>query len=233
MLQRDEIEKLRREKCELEQRVLEATTNLALPPPRILDNSNSTTPEKFELLERAEAAATPQVTPEPEEVDEEEEEEEEEDTADSVSAVVSLVDTDPGDKDWTRIQLPRVDLTAEESSNLVSNSPRQLPSEFRGQVLSLHRGLTAQSSHIDHFLVPSISRDTLPTILARSLPKIVPNVILDKREELIPLIVGTVRLQSESGEREKLLRLLFNLKKRPNDVERSMILAGTHASYLL
>lgn len=71
-----------------------------------------------------------------------------------------------------------------------------------------------------------VSRDTLVKILAQTLPRIVPNIILNKREEVIPLILSTVRLHSDSGEREKLLQLLFNLKKRPQEEERQMILAG-------
>lgn len=40
---------------------------------------------------------------------------------DSVSVVVSLGETDPGDKEWTRIQLPRVDVT--EGSSILPNPP--------------------------------------------------------------------------------------------------------------
>lgn len=71
-----------------------------------------------------------------------------------------------------------------------------------------------------------ITRDTLIQILAQTLPRIVPNVILNKREEVIPLILSTIRLHNDSTEREKLLQLLFNLKKRPQEDERQLILAG-------
>lgn len=70
-------------------------------------NSNSTTPDKFELLETP-ARDTSTVTQEAEEED-------------SVSVVVSLGETDPGDKEWTRIQLPRVDVT--EGSSILPNPP--------------------------------------------------------------------------------------------------------------
>lgn len=70
-------------------------------------NSSSTTPDKFELLETPPRDASA-ATQEPEEDD-------------SVSVVVSLGDTDPGDKEWTRIQLPRVDVT--EGSSILPNPP--------------------------------------------------------------------------------------------------------------
>lgn len=71
-----------------------------------------------------------------------------------------------------------------------------------------------------------ITRDTLVLILAQTLLRIVPNVILNKREEAIPLILSVIRLHTDSAEREKLLQLLFNLKKRPQEDERQLILAG-------
>ena len=70
-------------------------------------NSTSTTPDKFELLE-----SPPQdVSTVTQDLEEE----------DSVSIVVSIGETDPGDKDWTRIQFSNADIT-ESSANLL-NSP--------------------------------------------------------------------------------------------------------------
>lgn len=77
-----------------------------------------------------------------------------------------------------------------------------------------------------------VTRDTLVEILAYTMPRLVPNIILNKREEVIPLILSTIHLHSNSSEREKLLQLLFNLKKRPNEDERQMILAGQCVSYV-
>lgn len=72
-------------------------------------NSSSTTPDKFELLESLPRDMSI-TTQEPEEDD-------------SASAVVSLDETDPGDKEWTRLQLPRVNIT-EKSSVLPTASSR-------------------------------------------------------------------------------------------------------------
>ncbi|XP_038050849.1 RAB11-binding protein RELCH-like [Patiria miniata] len=63
-------------------------------------------------------------------------------------------------------------------------------------------------------------------MLARCLPHIVPNVLIAKREELVPLIVCTVTLHPDPNERDKLLNLLFNLIKKPDEEQRQVILSG-------
>ncbi|KAM8967844.1 RAB11-binding protein RELCH isoform 2-T2 [Pelodytes ibericus] len=63
-------------------------------------------------------------------------------------------------------------------------------------------------------------------MLGRCLPHIVPNVLLAKREELIPLILCTACLHPEPKERDQLLHIMFNLIKRPDDEQRQMILTG-------
>ncbi|KAF0292146.1 LisH domain and HEAT repeat-containing protein KIAA1468 [Amphibalanus amphitrite] len=62
--------------------------------------------------------------------------------------------------------------------------------------------------------------------LARCLPHIVPNVILAKREELIPLLLSAIQLHPDVRQRDVLLNLLFNLIKRPDAQQRAVILAG-------
>ncbi|XP_025114881.1 lisH domain and HEAT repeat-containing protein KIAA1468-like isoform X4 [Pomacea canaliculata] len=64
------------------------------------------------------------------------------------------------------------------------------------------------------------------SMLGRCLPHIVPNVLLGKREELIPLILATAMLHPDSKERDRLLNILFNLIKKPDDDQRQMILTG-------
>lgn len=51
-------------------------------------------------------------------------------------------------------------------------------------------------------------------------------MILNKREEVIPLLVVTICLSQATSDRDKLLQQLFNLKKRPTDEERQEILTG-------
>ncbi|XP_064466684.1 RAB11-binding protein RELCH homolog [Ornithodoros turicata] len=63
-------------------------------------------------------------------------------------------------------------------------------------------------------------------LLARCLPHIVPNVLLAKREELVPLLLAAVALHPEAEARDSLLHLLFNLTKRPDGDQRQVILTG-------
>ncbi|KAL6258754.1 hypothetical protein P5V15_010703 [Pogonomyrmex californicus] len=176
-------------------------------------NSSSTTPDKFELLEPLPRDMST-TTQEPEEDD-------------SVSAVVSLDETDPGDKEWTRLQLPRVNVT-EKSSVLPTASSRNLPTKFKLEIATHCMADVSGSlmTSVEESLKQGVTRDTLVDILAYTLPRVVPNIILNKREEIIPLILSAIHLHSNSSEREKLLQLLFNLKKRPQEDERQMILAG-------
>lgn len=92
--------------------------------------------------------------------------------------------------------------------------------------------LSASISIIEEPLKDGITKDTLVEILTCTLPRIAPNVILNKREELIPLILSTVRLQSNSAEKDKLLQLLFSLKKKPQEDERRVILAGDFTNFV-
>lgn len=176
-------------------------------------NSSSTTPDKFELLESLPRDMSI-TTQEPEEDD-------------SASAVVSLDETDPGDKEWTRLQLPRTNIT-EKSSVLPTGSSRDLPIKFKLEIATHCLANVSGSiiSSMEESLKRGVTRDTIVEILTYILPRLVPNIILNKREEIIPLIVSAIHLHSNPSEREKLLQLLFNLKKRPQEDERQMILAG-------
>ncbi|XP_076170747.1 RAB11-binding protein RELCH homolog isoform X1 [Ptiloglossa arizonensis] len=217
---KQQIALLEQEKMNLQQIIATTNENLLQNPVKQGSsgtiqtiNSSSTTPDKFELLETP-PRDTSTATQEAEEDD-------------SVSVVVSLGETDPGDKEWTRIQLPRVDVT--EGSSILPNPPsRHLPLKFKVEVIA-HCLVNIPSSVVSTAEDPlkhGVTRDTLVQILAQTLPRIVPNVILNKREEVIPLILSVIRLHTESAEREKLLQLLFNLKKRPQEDERQLILAG-------
>ncbi|XP_029838748.3 RAB11-binding protein RELCH homolog isoform X2 [Ixodes scapularis] len=68
--------------------------------------------------------------------------------------------------------------------------------------------------------------DEVVLMLSRCLPHIVPNVLLAKREELVPLLLAAINLHPDARERDALLNLLFNLTKRPDDDQRRVILAG-------
>ena len=53
-----------------------------------------------------------------------------------------------------------------------------------------------------------------------------PNVLLAKRDELIPLLLISIQHNVDERCRDELLHLLFNLIKRPDASQRHMIVAG-------
>ncbi|KAJ8683790.1 hypothetical protein QAD02_019582 [Eretmocerus hayati] len=223
--QAEEMELLKQQTVSLEQensnlQQIIANSNAAVPlevNSSIMNalNSSSTTPDKFEMLESPpQDVSSPIIVPETEEDD-------------SASMAVSIGETETSERDWTRIHFPRTDFT--DGSSTSSNSPsRYLPANFRREVLKhCQNSVPAQVSQIiEEPLREGISRDTLPDIAAQVLPRIAPNVVLNRREEIIPLLLSVIKLQNNPAEREKLLQLLFNLQKRPYEEDRQMILAG-------
>lgn len=76
-------------------------------------------------------------------------------------------------------------------------------------------------------LVQAINNNSkLVNLLVKYIHHIVPNVIISKRIDLIPLITCSIRVCRDTNEQERLISLLFNLIKRPNEEQRRMILSG-------
>ncbi|KAJ0962667.1 hypothetical protein J5N97_027789 [Dioscorea zingiberensis] len=75
-------------------------------------------------------------------------------------------------------------------------------------------------------------RDTTPNkmaldtiqILSDALPKIVPYVLINHREELLPLIMCAIERHPDSNVRDSLTHTLFNLIKRPDEQQRRIIM---------
>lgn len=61
-------------------------------------------------------------------------------------------------------------------------------------------------------------------ILADGLPKIVPYVLINHREELLPLIICAIERHPDSNTRDLLTHTLFNLIKRPDENQRRIIM---------
>ncbi|XP_032813665.2 RAB11-binding protein RELCH homolog isoform X3 [Petromyzon marinus] len=102
---------------------------------------------------------------------------------------------------------------------------RKLPPAFHQALLSVCRTAPASRLSSEVSQIPGTERGAL-LMLSRCLPHIVPNVLLAKREELIPLILCTAFLHPDHKERDRLLHILFNLIKRPDEQQRRMILTG-------
>eukprot|EP00271_Cylindrocystis_brebissonii_P003864 TRINITY_DN15108_c0_g1_i1.p1 TRINITY_DN15108_c0_g1~~TRINITY_DN15108_c0_g1_i1.p1 ORF type:complete len:1242 (-),score=288.02 TRINITY_DN15108_c0_g1_i1:856-4581(-) len=61
-------------------------------------------------------------------------------------------------------------------------------------------------------------------IIADSLPKIIPNVLINKREELLPLIMCAIERHPAHDTRDALTHSLFNLIKKPDETQRRIIM---------
>ncbi|KAJ1442565.1 LIS1-like proteiny motif [Sesbania bispinosa] len=61
-------------------------------------------------------------------------------------------------------------------------------------------------------------------ILADALPKIVPYVLINHREELLPLMMCAIERHPDSRTRDSLTHTLFNLIKRPDEQQRRIIM---------
>lgn len=79
---------------------------------------------------------------------------------------------------------------------------------------------------LEDYLKDGVTNENFVHIVSQCMPRIIPNIILNKREEVIPLLISAVHLNPVSSERDNMLQQLFNLKKRPSEDERRMILSG-------
>ncbi|CAN0913689.1 RAB11-binding protein RELCH homolog [Linum grandiflorum] len=61
-------------------------------------------------------------------------------------------------------------------------------------------------------------------ILADALPKIVPYVLINHREELLPLMMCAIERHPDGNTRDSLTHTLFNLIKRPDEQQRQIIM---------
>ncbi|XP_039285476.1 RAB11-binding protein RELCH homolog [Nilaparvata lugens] len=113
--------------------------------------------------------------------------------------------------------------------NSASSLKRPLPVVFQKEVLAkcfVNTSKVTETPLLQDILLEGISQEKLVHILAVSLPRIIPNIVLNKRDEAVPLIISTIHLSPNPVEREGLIQLLFNLKKRPHEDERRIILTG-------
>lgn len=111
---------------------------------------------------------------------------------------------------------------------------REIAETFTKEVISLcyiNLSNKLENEVLDKILKGKIASENLVHTLSQALLRIIPNIILNKREEVIPLLVSAVHLNPDVAERDKLLQQLFNLKKKPSEVERTMILTGMLKSF--
>ena len=81
-------------------------------------------------------------------------------------------------------------------------------------------------------IFPISINDTLigPTdisdLLANTLPKLISNLVLSSRIDIVPLLLYSISCQKDAKTRENLITVLFNLMKRPDAPTRERILHG-------
>ncbi|KAM2061986.1 hypothetical protein ACFX1T_046982 [Malus domestica] len=95
-----------------------------------------------------------------------------------------------------------------------------------GDSVSRQNGEPSSGSSL-HLTSEKLSpEDGLETIqiLADALPKIVPYVLINHREELLPLIMCAIERHPDSSTRDSLTHTLFNLIKRPDEQQRRIIM---------
>ncbi|XP_071522706.1 RAB11-binding protein RELCH homolog [Panulirus ornatus] len=119
-------------------------------------------------------------------------------------------------------------LKTEAKKLLRASSKRCPPEAFEEQILQASLCHTVRRNSRVQAEVATLGQGSqeLLDVVASSLHNIAPNVILAKREELLPLLVCGVSMHKDGRERERLLHLLFNLIKRPDEEQCSTILTG-------
>ncbi|EAL62589.1 hypothetical protein DDB_G0289755 [Dictyostelium discoideum AX4] len=85
------------------------------------------------------------------------------------------------------------------------------------------------AEEVDKIRTLDSDNQSIVKIVADSLPNIVPGVLINKREELIPLILVVISNHPDETVRFSLTKLLFNLIKKPNEVQRHVIMRGCMA----
>ncbi|XP_022938627.1 lisH domain and HEAT repeat-containing protein KIAA1468-like [Cucurbita moschata] len=115
------------------------------------------------------------------------------------------------------------ELTVVSSNNDNCMENKESISEQNGQQLTEDNVLPVKENNSCDEAVFEKGLGTIQ-ILADALPKIVPYVLINHREELLPLIMCAIERHPDSGIRDSLTHTLFNLIKRPDEQQRRIIM---------
>ncbi|MBA0640366.1 hypothetical protein Goklo_023310, partial [Gossypium klotzschianum] len=124
---------------------------------------------------------------------------------------------------------PKPEENLPESVMNPSNSTDGFPdgrnlSQQEEKPLSEDSGLHLNSENLGSEPVPENMGLATIQILADALPRIVPYVLINHREELLPLIMCAIERHPDSSTRDSLTHTLFNLIKRPDEQQRRIIM---------
>ncbi|KAK8379157.1 hypothetical protein O3P69_019180 [Scylla paramamosain] len=120
-------------------------------------------------------------------------------------------------------------MVAEARRLLRTSSKRNTPAALEERVLQA--GLRTAAGRGGAMVVEALGGwggVDLAGVVARTLPRIAPNVILAKRQEVVALVVAGAG-QAGEAQREALVALLFGLLRRPDEEQRGAVLAGLAA----
>lgn len=70
------------------------------------------------------------------------------------------------------------------------------------------------------------SLESLTTLLCTTLPRIIPHMMLDERDQLLPLLVSAAHLTNDPAQRTTLLQAMLDLFKRPDAARRQLIVVA-------
>ncbi|KAI3462561.1 hypothetical protein Pfo_019224 [Paulownia fortunei] len=107
-----------------------------------------------------------------------------------------------------------------DKENLVQGLKKTLENQ-RKELNDCRAEITSLKMHIE-----GAQSEGLGTIqiLSNALPKIVPYVLINHREELLPLIMCAIERHPDSAIQDSLTHTLFNLIKRPDEQQRRIIM---------
>ena len=105
-------------------------------------------------------------------------------------------------------------------SNL-SNIPRVMTNEFQLKLIT--RSFPVNIAQSFEF---NSQNEDIVQLLSELLPKIIPNLVLSSRTDIVPVIMTCINENTNKKTRENLFASLFNLMKRPDDSMRPAILSG-------
>ncbi|KAK4765830.1 hypothetical protein SAY87_007472 [Trapa incisa] len=93
-----------------------------------------------------------------------------------------------------------------------------------GEMPAINNGSLSKSDELKEESVTNKMGSETIQILADALPRIVPFVLINHREELLPLIMCAIERHPDSRTRDSLTFTLFNLIKRPDEQQRQIIM---------
>ncbi|KAI8018471.1 RAB11-binding protein RELCH [Camellia lanceoleosa] len=128
---------------------------------------------------------------------------------------------DTNDKSNT---VPRETLVSSSNDNNGAIESAEHVSKHNGEPVPEDNGLLLKSDSPGTEPVPEKMGLETIQILSDALPKIVPYVLINHREELLPLIMCAIERHPDSSTRDSLTHTLFNLIKRPDEQQRRIIM---------